>query len=112
MKQNKRRIKPLSVMAQDAVRIAAGWLWERLPDRFGPADPTLDAEGEGAIWRVPVVLAYPGVTVGEVGEVLIDASKGEVVSHTDIAHIRGAGLRLGRKHRAKVRAAFLRTRNA
>jgi len=110
MKQQKRRSKPLTVMAQDAVRIAAGWLWERLPDRFGPADPTLDAQGQ--VWRVPVVLAYPGVTVGEVGEILVNASSGEVVSHTDIAHIRAAGLRLGRKHRAKVRAAFLRTRNA
>lgn len=110
MKQRKRRIEPLSVMAQDAVRIAASWLWERLPDRFGPADPTLDAQGR--IWRVPVVLAYPGVTVGEVGEILVNALSGEIVSHSDVAHLRATGLSLGRKHRAKVRAAFLRTRTA
>ena len=110
MKQQKRGAKAVKVMAQDAVRIASGWLWEHLPDRFGPSDPTLDDRGQ--LWRVPVVLAYPGLTVGEVGEIVVDASSGEVVSHSDIAHIRAAGLKLGRTHRAKVRAAFLRTRNA
>jgi hypothetical protein len=29
-------------MGQDAVRIASGWLCERLPDRFSPYDPALD----------------------------------------------------------------------
>lgn len=110
MNQQKRRIKSLSVMAQDAVRIASGWLWERLPDRFGPADPMLDEQKQ--LWRVPVVLAYPGITVGPVGEILVDAQSGEVVAHTEIEAIKALGLKLGRQHRAKVRAAFLRARNA
>lgn len=110
MKQHNRSVKSLNVMAQDAVRIASGWLGAHLPDRFGPADPKLDDQGQ--LWWVPVVLAYPGVTVGQVGEIAVSASSGEVVDHTDLADIKAAGLALGRKHRAKVRAAFLRTRNA
>jgi len=97
-------------MVQDAVRIASGWLYDRLPDRFGPADPALDEEKN--LWRVPIVLAYPGIVVGEVGEILIDAQSGQVTSHTDIEEIKALGLALGRKHRAKVRAAFLQTRDA
>ncbi len=110
MKQQKERAELFNVMAQDAVRIASAWLQERLPDRFGPADPTLDEQSN--LWRVPIVLAYPGIVVGEVGEILIDAESWEVVSHTDIEKVKALGLELGRKHRAKVRAAFLRARNA
>jgi hypothetical protein len=109
MKQRKPSIEPISVMAQDAVRLASGWLWEHLPDRFGPADPMFDAQEQQ--WHVPVVLAYPGIVVGQVGEIVIDAQRGQVVAHTDIAEIKAQGLKLGRKHRAQVRAAFLRTRN-
>src|SRR6185295_2113968 len=110
MKRQQRRVKSLDVIAQDAVRIASAWLAARLPDRFGPADPTLDENGH--VWWVPVVLSYPGVTVGQIGEISISASSGEVVDHTDLNDMKTAGLALGRKHRAKVRAAFLRTRNA
>lgn len=110
MKQKRPRSEPLSVMAQDAARIASGWLRERLPDRFSPSDPTLDQRRD--LWRVPVVLAYPGITLGEVGEIFVRADSGEIVSHTDIEQLKTRGLELGRKHRAKVRAAFLRTRNA
>ncbi|MGH9847565.1 MAG: hypothetical protein ACREEM_53425 [Blastocatellia bacterium] len=109
MKQQKTETEFFNVMAQDAVRIASGWLLERLPDRFGPADPTLDERN--TLWRVPVVLAYPGMVVGEVGEILIDAQSCEIVFHTDIEEMKTLGLELGRKHRAKVRAAFLQTRD-
>jgi hypothetical protein len=110
MKQRKRLIEPMSVMAQDAVRIASGWLWEHLPDRFGPADPAFDDKEQH--WHVPVVLAYPGIVIGQVGEIVIDAQSGQVVAHTNIEQIKAQGLKLGRQHRAKVRAAFLRARNA
>jgi len=50
--------------------------------------------------------------LGEVGEIFIDAQSGEVVSHTELEEVKALGLQLGRKHRAKVRAAFLRARNA
>ena len=110
MEQKKTLIEHLDVMAQDAVRIAGGWLRDRLPDRFSPSDPSLDKQND--LWRVPIVLAYPGITIGEVGEIFVNAHNGEVVSHTDPEEIIALGLQLGRKHRAKVRAAFLRTRNA
>ncbi len=110
MKQQKTEVELFNAMAQDAVRIASGWLLARLPDRFGPADPTLDEQNNR--WRVPVVLAYPGIVVGEVGEILIDAQRCEIVSHTNVEEMKAIGLELGRKHRAKVRAAFLQTRDA
>ena len=100
------QIESLSFMAQDVVRTASGWLQQRLPDRFGPADPVLNTQKEQ--WRVPVMLAYPGITVGQVGEILVDAGSGEVIQYTDPAEMRRTGLKLGRKHRAKVRAAFLK----
>jgi hypothetical protein len=109
MKQRKPWIGPMSVMAQDAVRIASGWLWQHLPDRFGPAEPIFDDKTQQ--WRVPVVLAYPGIVIGQVGEIMIDAQTGQVVAHTETEEMKALGLKLGRKHRAKVRAAFLRTRN-
>jgi hypothetical protein len=109
MKQRKPSIELVSIMAQDAVRIASGWLWDHLPDRFGPADPMLDDQKQ--LWRVPVVLAYPGIVVGQVGEIMVDAQSGQIVAHTDLEQIKALGLKLGRKHRAQVRAAFLRTRN-
>jgi hypothetical protein len=105
MSQQKHHVQILSVMAQDAVRTASGWLQQRLPDRFGPADPVLNTQEEH--WCVPVVLAYPGITVGQVGEILVDAGSGEIIQYTDPAEMRRTGLKLGRKHRAKVRAAFL-----
>lgn len=110
MERQKKQTELFNLMAQDAVRIASGWLRGRLPDRFGPADPTLSEQNN--LWRVPIVLAYPGIVVGEVGEILVDAQSGEVVSHTGIEEVKALGLELGRKHRAKVRAAFLRARNA
>ena len=110
MKQPKRQIQPLNVMAQDAVRIASGWLWDHLPDRFSPADPVLDEQKQ--CWHVPIVLAYAGIAVGQAGEILVDARTGDIVRHTEVADIKSLGLKLARKHRAKVRAAFLRTRNA
>lgn len=74
MKPRKHLIELISMMAQDAVRIASGWLWEHLPDRFGPSDPSFDDKQQQ--WGVPVVLAYPGMVVGQVGEIVIDARGG------------------------------------
>src|SRR5437879_12841282 len=90
--------KPLKVMEQDAVRVVAVWLWEHLPDRFGPADPILDELKK--VWRVPVVLSYPGVTVGQVGEIVVDAFTSKIVAHTDPAEMKAAGLQASRWHEA------------
>lgn len=110
MRPQKKQAEPLDLMAHDAIRICAGWLWKHLPDRFSPSDPELD-EQRGC-WRVPIVLSYPIIVLGEVGELWIDAKSGTVVAHTEVAELMARGLQLGRKNRAKVRAAFLRARNA
>ena len=109
MKQRQKQIEPVDLVARDMVRIAAGWLRKRLPDRFGPADPELDEQRQ--LWRVPIVLSYPVMNLGEVGELWIDADSGEVAAHTELAEVEAHALQLWRKNRAKVRAAFLRTRN-
>ena len=109
MRAQQKQIEPLSLMAQDATRIAAGWLRKRLPDRLGPDEPEFNAQRQ--LWRVPISLSYPVMNLGEVGELWIDAASGEVVAHTDLAEVEARALRLGRKNRAKVRAAFLQARN-
>ena len=109
MRPQQKQVEPLSVMARDAVRIAAGWLRKRLPDRLGPSDPEFDAQQQR--WRVPIVLSYPVMNLGEVGELWIDANSGEVIAHTDLTEVEARALQLGRKNRAKVRAAFLQARN-
>ncbi len=102
--------EPLDLMAHDVRQIAVRWSWKHLPDRLSPSDPEWNLRRK--LWRVPIILSYPGICLGEVGEVWVDAGKGEITSHTEIADIEARALELGRKNRAKVRAAFLRARVA
>ena len=102
-------VAPLDLLAHDVRRIAVDWSWKHLPDRLCPADPEFNEQRQ--LWRVPIVLSYPGICLGEVGEVWLDAA-GAITAHTEIADIEAHALQLGRKNRAKIRAAFLRTRTA
>jgi hypothetical protein len=102
--------EPLDLMAHDVRRIAVDWSWKHLPDRLSPANPEWHARRK--LWRVPIILSYPGICLGEVGEVWVDADSGVVAAHTEVAEIEAQVLQLGRKNRAKIRAAFLRTRVA
>lgn len=102
--------EPLELMAYDVRQIAVSWSWKNLPDRLSVADPEWNAQRK--LWRVPILLSYPGICLGEVGEVWIDAASGTITSHTEIADIEARVLELGRKNRAKVRAAFLQARVA
>jgi hypothetical protein len=97
------------LMAFDIVRRASGWLRRHLPDRFGTAEPTLDQDGKH--WRAPVILAYPGIVLGEVGEIVIDARTGEVIGHTDIEQMKAQAQKLWKRNHAKVKAAVLQTRD-
>jgi hypothetical protein len=65
----------------------------------------------GNVWRVPVLLAYPFLLVGEVGDVCIAADSGKVVSHTNVKTMKANAQRLGREHRSEIEAAFAATRN-
>jgi len=99
----------LTISEQDAVRIAGEWVRRHLPDRLCAGEPTLTAAGD--VWRVPVLLAYPFLLVGEVGEICIAAVSGEILSHTNVKMIKANAKRLGTKHRAEIEAAFAATRN-
>ena len=116
MRPRQKQIEPLEqtesadLMAHDVRQMAVSWSWKNLPDRLSPAEPEWNTRRK--LWRVPIVLSYPGISLGEVGEVWIDATQSIVTSHTPIADIEARVLELGRKNRAKVRAAFLRTRVA
>ncbi len=68
-----------------------------------PGEPRLDAVAQ--VWRVPVVLAYPGLGVlGELGEVLVSVGHAQIVGHTPIAEIKQAALALAEQHRDAIKA--------
>ena len=106
----KKKVEPATILAAfDIIRAASGWLRRHLPDRFGTAEPTLEPDGE--CWRAPVILAFPGIVLGEVGELIIDAHTGEVTSHTDLAQMKARATKLWKRDHAKIKAAVLQTRN-
>jgi hypothetical protein len=94
----------LEIGEQEAVRIAGEWVRRHLPDRLCTGEPTLTVSGH--CWRAPILLAYPFLLVGEVGEVCIAADSGEIVSHTSVKTMKANANRLGTKHRAEIEAAF------
>jgi hypothetical protein len=93
----------LGISEQDAVCLGGEWVRRHLPDRLCAGGPTLTATGEQ--WRVPVMLAYPFLLVGEVGEVFLAADSGEVLSHTSVSIMKANAKRLGMTHRAEISAA-------
>ena len=103
-----KKLDPTVLVAFDILRCASGWLRRHLPDRFGTMTPTLDPDGKS--WRAPVVLAYPGIVVGKVGELVIDASTGDVISHTEIEQMKTRAAKLWKRNHAKIQAAVLQTR--
>jgi hypothetical protein len=105
---NKAKEKPVLV-AFDIIRCASGWLRRHMPDRFGTAEPVLEPDGK--YWRAPVILTYPGVVLGEVGELLIDGSTGEVINFTEIEQMKAIGKDLWEQNHDRVDTAFLQSRN-
>jgi|GEM_PF-1993987 len=65
---------------------------------------------DGGTWSVPILYATPGFVAGEVGEALVNASTGEVLSLTDIDLLHKQGKKLGKQHSAEIEAAFSRAR--
>ena len=79
------------------------FLNDHLPDRIIPLTPRLDAAGQ--VWRVPVALSYPRLGVlGELGEIAISVSSGQVISHTPIEDLRASALALAEVHRDVIKA--------
>ncbi len=90
---------PTQVTAPAAQAAANQFLSEHLPDRF-TAD---QAERDGEIWRVPVIIAYPFVgSIGQVGEVLINAETEQVVSCTPIDEMKTHANSLYKAHRDQI----------
>jgi len=92
-----------NVTAMQAQAEASLFLSDRLPDRISASTPSFD---EGAqVWRVPVILAYPQLGVlGEVGEIVVSASRTEVISSTPLEEMLNAARALAEKHRDAIEA--------
>jgi hypothetical protein len=92
-----------TITALEAQGIANQFLSEHLPDRFLACRPHLDPERP--VWHMPVVLTYAGLgSIGEVGEILLNASSAEVVDHTPFQEIRARARALYNEHRDAVEA--------
>lgn len=64
------------------------FLFDHLSDRFLAGDPRLDETGD--VWHVPVLLTYAALCpVAIVGEILVNASTREIVSHTPLSEMKG-----------------------
>ena len=87
----------------EARAAANAWLIDHLPDRFAAGIPAYDPPRES--WRIPVWLAYPGLApLGPVGELFVDAVRGEVQAHTPVAEMQTQALHLYDQHRATIDA--------
>jgi hypothetical protein len=85
-----------------------GALMSRAGTVYCAGTPSLSEDGR--TWSVPVLYATPGFVAGQVGEALVNASTGEVLSLTDIALLHKQGKKLGKQHSAEIAAAFSRAR--
>jgi hypothetical protein len=89
---------------------AMRWVIEHLATSFCAGEPQ-EVAAE-TIWRVPVLLAYPFMVVGEVGELWVDGVSGEVVKHTSVKEMKAAARRLGKERDAEIQAAFVQARDS
>jgi hypothetical protein len=87
-----------------------GILVSRVGTVFCAGAPSLSEDGE--TWLVPILYATPGFVAGQVGEALVSASTGEILSLTDIDLLHQQGRKLGKQHRAEIEAAFSRARRS
>lgn len=67
---------------------------------------------DGRTWRVPILYATPGFVAGQVGEALLGASTGAILSLTDIDLLHQQGKKLGKQYSAEIEAAFSRARRS
>ena len=92
-----------TVTALEAQGAANLFLSEHLPDRFLAVRPHLEQEAE--VWRVPVVLTYAVTgSLGEVGEIVVNAATEEIISHTPFAEMRERAQTLYEQHRESIEA--------
>jgi hypothetical protein len=95
-----------------AVRtIVNDWILRVLPDRFTALEAKAIAGGD--IWCVGVGLAYPQIgVIGTVGEVLVSAFSGGIISATPPDVMKTVGMQCYAAHENEIKSAFLSARNA
>lgn len=71
-----------AIPADQARGVAQEFLLRNLKDTLTAGRPTLLIVAESLVWRVPIIFAHPARTFGEVGQVLVDATSGEVIGWT------------------------------
>src|SRR4029453_10619919 len=87
----------------EARAAANAWLIDHLPDRFAAGIPAYDPPRDS--WWVPAWLAFPGpAPLGPVGELFVDAVRGEVQAHTPVAQMKTQALHLYDQHRVAIDA--------
>ncbi|WP_019500584.1 hypothetical protein [Pseudanabaena sp. PCC 6802] len=92
------------VTALEAQAVVNDFLSNCLPDCF-TANIAKWADDR---WRVPVILTYPRIgSVGEVGEVQVDAEMAAILSHTPLELIKQKGIDLYKANQDAIEAAFL-----
>jgi hypothetical protein len=82
------------------------FLLSQAGSQFCAGDPELDMLLER--WRVPILMITPGFVAGQVGEASVNLNTGEIESHTSIEQIYDRAEKLRKRHRASIKAAFLR----
>ena len=93
-----------AITALQAQATANLFLSDHLPDRFTAEQACFDPQE--VCWRVPVILAYPGVgALGTVGEIQIAAQTATVVVHTPFEVMRHTAQGLYDAHRDAIEAA-------
>jgi hypothetical protein len=96
----------VTVSAVGAQSVVNGWLLTVLPDRFVAGEARLMAGGD--IWCVSVGIAYPRMgIVGVVGEVLVSAFSGGIISATRPEQMKIAGMNCYAERESEIQAAFL-----
>lgn len=92
-----------TVTAMQAQAEASLFLSDRLPDRISASTPSFDEAV--LVWRVPVILAYPYLGVlGEVGEIVVSATKSEVISFTPVEDMLKIASTLAESNRDAIEA--------
>ena len=90
----------------EARAAANEWISTYLPDRFAAGIP--DYDQTQTAWRIPIWLSYPQLApLGPVGELIVDATSGDVKTHTPIENMKDRALKLYEQHRERIEAPLL-----
>jgi len=94
-----------TITALEAQAAASLFLSDNLGDRFLASGPKLDVAAK--VWRVPILLAYPIIgPVGQTGEILVNETSEEIISHTPLEEMKATARRLYEENCDAIEAAF------